>query len=160
LHDYGNPLIPIHVVSFLETLFSLSVDIKCDPAYDAKAVKANVLQQLRQNYSFGARTFGQGVSADEVDAFVQAVPGVIAVNVTKLKPGPTSGAGDLSSGSWSVSAYNDWLSQQVTLTRPLSSSPTRSCPLLPLANPDKLPDAAEILVLDPNPKNVVVGDMA
>lgn len=160
LHSYGNPLIPIYVQTFLETLFSLSVDIKCDPAYDAEAVKANVLQQLRQNYSFGARNFGQGVSADEVDAFVQAVPGVIAVNVTKLEVGPTSAAGDLSSGSWSVSAYNTWLSQQVTLTRPLSSSPTRICAYLPLANPDKLPDAAEILVLDPNPKNVVMGVMA
>lgn len=160
LHSYGNPLIPIHVQSFLETLFSLSADIKCDPAYDAEAVKANVLQQLRQKYSFSARTFGQGVSADEVDAFVQAVPGVIAVNVTKLKAGPTSSAGDLSSGSWSVSAYNDWLSRQVTLKRPLSSSPNRICPYLPLANPDRLPDPAEILVLDPNPKHVVVGVMA
>ncbi|NGZ08282.1 MAG: putative baseplate assembly protein [Nitrospira sp. LK70] len=160
LHSYGNPLIPIHVQSFLETLFSLSVDVKCDPAYDAEAVKADVRQQLRQSYSFGARTFGQGVSADEVDAFVQTVPGVIAVNVTKLKAGPTSAAGDLSSGSWSVSAYNDWLSQRVTLTRPFSSSPTRICPYLPLANPDKLPDAAEILVLDPKPKKIVVEVMA
>jgi hypothetical protein len=160
LHNYGNPLIPIYVQTFLETLFRVSVDIKCDPAYDLDAVKANVLQQLQQNYSFGARNFGQGVSADEVDAFVQAVPGVIAVNVTKLEVGLTSAAGDLSSGSWSVSAYNTWLSQQVTLTRPLSSSPTRICAYLPLANPDKLPDAAEILVLDPNPKNLVVGVMA
>ena len=159
LHSYGNPLIPIHVVSFLETLFSLSADIRCDPTYDADAVKAGVLQQLRQKYSFGTRNFGQGVSADEVDAFIQAVPGVIAVNVTKLEAGPTSTAGDLSSGAWSVAAYNDWLSQQVTLKRPLSDSATRICPYLPSANPQSLPDAAEILVLDSNPKNVVIGVM-
>ena len=36
LHSYGNPLIPINVRSFLETLFSLSADIEYDPAYDAK----------------------------------------------------------------------------------------------------------------------------
>ena len=160
LHSYGNPLIPINVQSFLETLFSLSADIKCDPAYDPDAVKANVLQQLRQSYSFNARTFGQGVSADEVAAFIQAVPGVIAVNVTRLEAGATSRAGDLGSGSWSVSAYNNWLSQPVSLPRPRSSSPTRICPYLPLADPDALPYAAEILVLDPNPKNVVVGVMA
>lgn len=160
LHSYGNPLIPINVQSFLETLFSLSADIKCDPAYDPDAVKANVLQQLRQSYSFNARTFGQGVSADEVAAFIQAVPGVIAVNVTRLEAGATSRAGDLGSGSWSVSAYNSWLSQPVSLPRPRSSSPTRICPYLPLADPDALPYAAEILVLDPNPKNVVVGVMA
>ena len=160
LHDNGNPLIPIHVQSFLETLFGLSADIKCHPGYDFDAVKANVLQQLRQKYSFNARTFGQGVSVDEVAAFIQAVPGVMAVNVIKLETGATSTAGDLSSGAWSVSAYNSWLSQQVSLTRPPSSSPTRICPHLRLANPGALPYAAEILVLDPNPKNVVVGVMA
>jgi hypothetical protein len=65
------------------------------------------------------------------------------------------------SGLWSVSAYNTWLSQQVlSLTRPPSSSPNRICPYLPLANPDKLPDPAEILVIHPNPNNVVVGVMA
>ena len=39
LHNYGNPLIPINAASFLETLFSLSANIKYDPAYDAVAVK-------------------------------------------------------------------------------------------------------------------------
>ncbi|HKE97288.1 MAG TPA: hypothetical protein VKB34_23455, partial [Povalibacter sp.] len=157
LHNYGNPLIPIHVQSFLETLFSLSVNIKYDPAYDAAAVKLNVQQRLRESYSFSARTFGQGVSADEIAAFIQGVPGVIACNATGLAAGPTSKAGDLSSTAWSVSAYQKWLSQQVTLERPASGSPTRICAYLPAANPDVLPSAAEILVLDPDPKKVVLG---
>jgi hypothetical protein len=157
LHNYGNPLIPITAVSFLETLFSFSADIKYDPSYDAGAVKANVLVQLGQSYSFSARTFGQGVSADEIAAFIQGVPGVIAVNVTGLAVGPTSNAGDLASGGWSISAYNDWLLGQVTLDRPDSGAPTRICPYLPVANPDGLPLPAEILVLDPNPKNIALG---
>jgi hypothetical protein len=160
LHNYGNPLIPIHVLSFLETLFSLRADIKYDPAYDAAAVKQNVLQQLRTSYSFSARTFGQGVSSDEIAAFIQAVPGVIACNVTGLATGPTSKAGDLGSTNWSVSAYQKWLSQQVTLLRPASGSPTRICAYLPLADPDALPSPAEILVLDPDPKKVVLGVLA
>jgi hypothetical protein len=160
LHNYGNPLIPIHVQSFLETLFSLSVDIRYDPVADQNAVKASILERLRRKYSFRARTFGQGVSADEVAAFIQDVAGVIAVNVTKLEAGATSKAGDLSSSSWSVSAYNDWLSQPVPITRPRSSSTSRLCAYLPLANPDVLPYPAEILVLDPDPKNVVLGVMA
>ncbi len=156
LHSYGNPLIPINVQSFLETLFSLSADIVCDPAYDASAVRTAVLQQLRQRYSFAARTFGQGVSVDEIEAFIQAVPGIVAVNVTKLKLGVTSRAGDLANGAWSIAAYNSWLSQQVPLTRPASSSPTRICAYLPTADLGGLPSPAEILVLDPNPNNVVV----
>jgi predicted phage baseplate assembly protein len=160
LHDYGNPLIPIHVQSFLETLFSFNADIKYDPDYDAKAVKQSVLDQLHQSYSFGARTFGQGVSADEIAAFIQAVQGVIACNVTSLLPGKTSKAGDLDSSGWSTYAYQQWLTQHVKLDRPGSSSPTRICAYLPVASPDKLPVPAEILVLDPNPKSVTLGVLA
>lgn len=157
LHDYGNPLVPITTVSFLETLFSFSAGIKYDPARDATAVKASVLAQLQQKYSFSARTFGEGVSLDEIEAFIQGVSGVIAVNVTGLTLGPTSNAGDLGSQGWSVSSYNDWLLGQVTLDRPHPPTPTRICPYLPVANPDGLPSPAEILVLDPNPANVTLG---
>jgi hypothetical protein len=157
LHDYGNPLIPITAVSFLDTFFNFSADIKYDPAYDAAAVQASVLAQLRQSYSFTARTFGQGVSVDEIEAFIQGVPGVIAVNVTNFTLGPTSDAGDLASEGWSVSAYNDWLLGQVTLERPHPPTPTRICPYLPIASTDEPIYAAEILVLDPNPKNVMLG---
>ncbi|MEI4884376.1 hypothetical protein, partial [Klebsiella pneumoniae] len=76
-----NPLVPIHAVTFLETLFGLQADLAYDPAYDAKAVKAAVRQALQTEYSFANRTFGQGVSGDEVAALIQVVPGVIAVNV-------------------------------------------------------------------------------
>jgi hypothetical protein len=160
LHSYGNPLIPINIVSFVETLFSFNADIKYDAAYDEKAVKQNVLDQLRKNYSFTARTFGQGVSADEIAALIQSVPGVIACNATSLTLGETSKAGDLSSTDWSIYAYQQWLMQQVQLDRPGSSSPTRICPYLPVASPDKLPDPAEILVLDPNPDHVHLGVLA
>jgi Baseplate J-like protein len=160
LQNYGNPLIAIHAVSFLETLFSFSANIKYDPARDAAKVKQDVLDRLRQTYSFDARTFGQGVSSDEIAASIQAVPGVVAVNVTSLVLGPTSKGGDLSGGQWSVFAYNTWLAQQVTPVRPPSGSPTRVCAYLPVASPDVLPLAAEILVLDPDPKKVVLGVLA
>jgi hypothetical protein len=157
LHDYGNPLIPITAVTFLETFFNFSADIKYDAAYDPAAVKANVLAQLRQSYSFGVRTFGQGVSVEEIEAFIQGVPGVIAVNVTNFTLGPTSDAGDLANEGWSVSSYNDWLLGQVTLERPHPPTPTRICPYLPIVSTDAPIYAAEILVLDPNPKNVMLG---
>jgi hypothetical protein len=160
LHDYGNPLIPIHAVSFLETLFTVEADLRCDPAYDPKAVKTAVLAALAQNYSFANRTFGQGVSSDEIDAFVQAVRGVVAVNVTKLQVGATSAGGDLTSGNYSLAAYHAWLAKKVTLARLSSGSPTRICPYRPVANPASLPMPAEILVLDPGPNGVILRDMA
>jgi uncharacterized phage protein gp47/JayE len=160
LRNYGNPLIPIHLQSYLETLFSVSADVKYDAAYDADAVKQAVLDTLRERYSFSARTFGQGVSSDEIAAVIQAIAGVIAVNVTALTLGATSQAGDLGSAQWSTYAYNQWLSQQVTLERPMGSSSTRICPYLPVATPDALPLPAEILVLDPDPKKILLGALA
>jgi predicted phage baseplate assembly protein len=160
LQNYGNPLVPIHALSFLETLFSFSAELKYDPAYDVAKVKQTVIDTLRQNYSFDSRAFGQGVSSDEIAAFIQAVPGVVAVNVTALVLGPTSRAGDLASGQWSTYANTKWLSQQVTLLRPTSSSPTRICAYLPIATPDALPAPAEILVLDPDPKKLVLRVLA
>ena len=160
LHNYGNPLIPIYAASFLETLFRVSADISYDPAYDADAVKASIIQTLTQTYSFANRNFGQGVSADEIDGVIQAVSGVVAVNVTHLQVGETSSAGDLSAGSWSVYAYTQWTSHIVTVNRPGSGSHLRICPWIPVADPDALPAPAEILVLDPDPKGVHLGVMA
>ena len=162
LHDYGNPLIPINVVSFLETLFSVQADLAYDPAYDPQAVQAAVLQALRTNYSFANRNFGQGVSSDEVAAFIQAVPGVVAVNVKQLAVGPTSSAGDLSAGNWSLRSYYNWLTGEILggLPRPSSGSPTRICPYMPAASTRALPSPAEILVLDPNPDSVALGVMS
>jgi len=160
LEDYGNPNVPIYPVSFLETLFRLSADLVYDPLYDSTAVQAAVLATLTATYSFAARSFGQGVSGDEIAALIQAVPGVVAVNVTKLRVVATSAAGDLASGGYSVSAYNNWLSQTVHIKRPPSGSPTRICAYTPVASPGALPKPAEILVLDPDPASVVLGVMA
>jgi hypothetical protein len=162
LQNYGNPLVPISAVTFLETLFGISTDLACDPAYDQPSVQAAVLQALAETYSFANRTFGQGVSADEVSAVIQAVPGVVAVNVTEIRLGATSAAGDLvGEGTFSISTFNRWLSHQVTdLPRPTSGSNLRIRPHVPVAASRGLPQPAEILVLDPNPKNVVLGVMS
>jgi hypothetical protein len=150
----------VQVQSFYETLFGLNADIAYDPRYDTKAVEAAVLTLLTSTYSFTSRTFGQGVSSDEIDALIQAVPGVLAVNVTSLTLGPTSAAGDLGSVGFSVAAWNNWIAQKQTVTRPDSGSPTRICPYIPMASIGALPAPAEILVLNPDPTAVVLGVMA
>jgi len=98
LQNYGDPLIPIRAQSFLETLFGLSADLQYDPAYVQAAVEAQVLQSLSQVYGFAQRSFGQGVSVDEIATVIQAVPGVVAVNVTELHTVATSTGGDINAG--------------------------------------------------------------
>ena len=162
LRTYSNTLIPITVVTFLETLFGLSANLAYAPGSDIPTVNAQVLTALYNAYSFAERDFGQGVSVDEVSTVIQAVPGVMAVNVTDLHVVGTSKAGDLAStpGGFTPAALNNWLSQPVTLPRPLNTPLTRICPILPVPNTQSLPLAAEIIVLDPDPKQVKLGVMS
>jgi hypothetical protein len=162
LQNYGNPNVNIVAQSFLETTFAVTADLAYDPAYSVPAVQAAVLLLLQQTFSFLNRTFGQGVSADEIAALIQGVPGVVAVNVTKLTVIATSPAGDIGSGGYSISAYNTWIGQALTtpLPRAKSKGHHRICPYIPAASIGALPNPAEILVLDPNPANVKLGVMA
>jgi Baseplate J-like protein len=161
LQNYGNPNVAVRAQSFLETTFRLAADVRYDPAYAQPAVQAAIMQTLTQTFSFAARSFGQGVSGDEIAALIQGIAGVTAVNVTTLSVVATSTAGDIGSAAFSVSSYNAWLAGAVTppLPRPCSGSGTSICPYIPIATPNVLPLPAEILVLDPDPKNVVLGVM-
>ncbi|MGD0376627.1 MAG: baseplate J/gp47 family protein [Streptosporangiaceae bacterium] len=161
LRNSGNPNVAVHAQSFLETTFRLTADIRYDPAYAQTAVQAAIMQALTQTYRFTARSFGQGVSGDEVAALIQGIAGVVAVNVTTLRVVATSTAGDIGSSAYSVSAYNAWMAGAITqpLPRPCSGSRTSICPYIPVATPNVLPLPAEILVLDPDPKKILLGVM-
>ena len=159
LRSYGTPNIAIHAQSFYETVFRLSASIAYDPAYDPDAVNAAILTLLTSTYSFANRTFGQGVSSDEIAALLQGVSGVVAVNVTRVKAIATSAAGDLGGAAFSVSAWNNWIAQTKKIHRPHFDR-NRICPYIPMAASGALPDPAEIIVLDPNPKAVVLEVMA
>jgi hypothetical protein len=158
LEAYGNPAVALQLASFLETLFGFEADLAIDPRYSSDTVQAAVMTQLNASYSFASRSFGQGVSADELAALIQSVPGVTAVNIKNLQPIATSAAGDLGSAGFSVAAYQSWIQQGVVLKRPRSGA-NAICPYLPVAQPHKLPDPAEILVISPNPNDVVLGVM-
>lgn len=156
---YGNPAVPFYVATFLETIFGFEADLAIDPRYSTDVVQAAVMAQLNSTYSFANRTFGQGVSADELDAVIQSVPGVLAVNIKHLNIIATSRAGDLGSAGYSVAAYQSWIQQHVSLKRPSSGAPNSICPYIPVAQKQKMPDAAEILVISPNPNDIVLGVM-
>jgi hypothetical protein len=152
---YGNPQIAVYVQSFYETIFSVRAAIAYDPAYQITAVNNAVMAALLSTYSFAARDFGQGVSADEIATLIQGVAGVIGVNVTHLKPVATSAAGDIGSTAVSVSAMNNWYAQKKTVPRPWAG-PARICSYLPTPSVGAPPPPAEILVLDPDPSAVVL----
>jgi hypothetical protein len=159
LRAYGNPAVPIYVTSFLETIFCFEADLRIDPAYSSDAVQAAVRAQLDSNYSFAIRAFGQGVSADELAVLIQSVPGVAAVNIRYLKTLASSRAGDLGSAGYSVAAFQNWIQQSVHLNRTHSGAPNSICPYIPVPHKHTMPPAAEILVISPNPNDIVLGVM-
>ncbi len=162
LQNYGNPLIPISVVSFVETLFKFSAGIVYDPAYDQPTVQTQVSQTITQAFSFASRSFGQSVSVDEIAATIQGVPGVVAVSVSGLQRTYSSTGGDLANlhGFSTISEVNQWMAQSITLNRPFADTPNLLCAFVPVASATAMPQPAEILVIDPQPGAIVLGVMS
>ena len=80
----GDPLVPLQVKSYQSGLFRVTASLKIDPAYVTEKVLADAEQQLRDEFSFANRSFGQPVHLSEVFAVLQQVTGVVAVNITAL----------------------------------------------------------------------------
>jgi len=84
MKNAGDPYIPLIVESYNQAFFKIAAKVKLDPDFDQKVVLSAAEQALRSTYSFDARSFGQPVMLSEVIAVMQAVPGVIAVDVYKF----------------------------------------------------------------------------
>lgn len=80
----GDPYIPLRVQSYRKAFFRIAANVKVDIDYKTELVLAAVEKSLRSHFSFDARAFGQAVSLSEVMAVIQAVPGVLAVDVNQL----------------------------------------------------------------------------
>jgi uncharacterized phage protein gp47/JayE len=126
LKTSGDPHVAVVLLACQISTFQLGLKVKRDPSYEAKTVLAAVETALRVHYAFDARDLGQPVQQSDIIAVAQAVPGVIAVDLTYLYGG----------------------------TRPLAqTSPSKQARLLAsrmhveggIARP------AEVLTLDPGP---------
>jgi len=84
IHAAGDPFVPVRAVSYQKRLFKVAGKIKVDPDYEAEKVLAEANDTLRDTFSFGKRQFGQPVNLSEVIALVQAVDGVVAVDIDSL----------------------------------------------------------------------------
>ncbi len=80
----GDPFVELRVKTFRPAYFRFAGNVKVDGDFESEKVLAAVEQALRDKFSFAARGFGQPVMLSEVISVIQAVPGVIAVDVDKL----------------------------------------------------------------------------
>lgn len=84
LRRYGDPLLPLTLVNYRDARFRTRLVVKVAAEAEPERVLAAVEARLREAFGFEARSFGQGVSVDEVAAVAQAVTGVEAVHVAEL----------------------------------------------------------------------------
>jgi predicted phage baseplate assembly protein len=87
LQSSGDPHVAVLLLPFQASTFRLGLKVKRAPDYEAKSVLAAVETALRDHYAFDARALGQPVQQSEVVAVAQAVPGVVAVDLTLLYGG-------------------------------------------------------------------------
>jgi predicted phage baseplate assembly protein len=80
----GDPFVNVTVKSYRKALFRLAANTKIHSDHLPEKVLAAVEQSLRDEFSFDRRAFGQPVMLSEVIAVIQAVPGVVAVDVDKF----------------------------------------------------------------------------
>ena len=123
LRAYGDALVPLRLVNYRDACFRTRIAVKVFADHDASIVLPALEAHLRQAFGFEARDFGRGTSIDEVSALAQAVAGVQAVHVAALH----------------------------RTDQPLPALSPRLFATLPLASLDAVPEAAELLTLDPGP---------
>lgn len=84
LRQFGDPLIPIDIVSFRPVRFEVKATITIAHDSDAEIVMPHVRQALQAAFSFEAMAFAESISIDDVMAAVHRVSGVIAVDIDAL----------------------------------------------------------------------------
>jgi hypothetical protein len=84
IHRAGDPFVPIHVASYKSARFRVSARITVHPDHEPDRVRDGVSAAWRAAFAFEPLSFGQPVILSEVIALGHAVPGVVALNVTRL----------------------------------------------------------------------------
>lgn len=70
--------------TFRPRSFAVAASVRLDPDYLQDAVFAQITNALHATFAFAARGFGQTVFASEVVAAIQAVPGVVALELDRF----------------------------------------------------------------------------
>ena len=81
LRKAGDPHVLITMASYRPAFFELRPRVKLDPDREPDRVLAAAEFNLRQAFSFDARSFGQPVTLSEIVTVLQSTTGVVAVDV-------------------------------------------------------------------------------
>src|SRR5581483_4586817 len=82
LQTYGDPFVDVQVCLRKVRLLVISAGVQLQPAYDWDSVEPRIRASVLALFSFDARDLGQPAFLSEAIAAIQAVEGVLYVNVT------------------------------------------------------------------------------
>jgi hypothetical protein len=81
IHDQSDGHLDVRIRSFEHLTFDVEAGIFLDAGYDEARVLAAIRSRLHDVFSFARRELAQRVAMSEVGAEIQAVPGVLAVDL-------------------------------------------------------------------------------
>ncbi len=84
LRTYGDPFVAFTVKPYRQVWFEIEGSVTIDPDHVSDVVMDAISADLGQRYVFQARAFGQPVALSDVIAAIQAVPGVVAVDLDRF----------------------------------------------------------------------------
>ncbi len=94
LRDFGDPYQPFQVELRELLLLLISANVRIQPDYQWESVATNIRTQLLATFSFNNRDLGQDVLLSEVISVMQAVAGVMYVDVDTLGAVPEKKSDD------------------------------------------------------------------
>lgn len=123
IHAAGAWSQAIRVANFQQAYFKLTATVVVDPRRELATVVAGVTAALRQAFSFAARDLAQTVTESEIIGVAQAIPGVIAVEVTQLyRTGQPPGLGGTLPAAGAHFAVNQIVPAELLLLHPVGLS--------------------------------------
>lgn len=84
LRTYGDPFVAFTVKPYRQAWFQIEGTVTIAPDHVSDVVMMAISADLQSRYAFEARAFGQPVALSEVIAAIQAVPGVVAVDLDRF----------------------------------------------------------------------------
>ncbi len=85
LRAFGNPFVPLQVQAYRPAFFAIAGTLQVKSDHDPDKVLAAARKALGDRYAFPAREFGQPVILSEVIAILQAVDGVVSLDIDHLQ---------------------------------------------------------------------------
>jgi predicted phage baseplate assembly protein len=84
IRRYQDPVHHVSVDSYTARYFGVDAALLIDPAYTWESVDVSARVALASAFSFATRQFGEGVTPAEVVAVLQAIDGVLAVDLDEI----------------------------------------------------------------------------